>query len=250
MRRRRQPGDRQGDDLHDVAGAARAPHAVCDRRGASRAPDPDRLARHRRGLRQQGADLPGLRRRDRGVAPHRPAGEVDRGPLRQPDLDRLRPRLPHARRAGDQGRPHDRPARVAPLRQRRVLRRRPAEPLQGRAVPHLHGLLRHPRGARHRGRRLHEQGPRRRRLPVLVPGHRGVVPHRAPRADGGVRARRRPGRLPDAELHQAGAVPVHVGDRVRVRLRRLRQGARPGAREARLHGAAKGAGGGARPRAG
>ena len=60
----------------------------------------------------------------------------------------------------------------------------------------VHGLLRHPRGARHRGRRLHEQGPRRRRLPVLVPGHRGVVSHRAPGADGGVRARRRPGRLP------------------------------------------------------
>ena len=177
---------------------------------------------------------------------HRPAGEVDRGPLRQPDLDRLRPRLPHARRAGDQGRPHDGPARVAPLRQRRVLRRRPADPLQGRALPHLHGLLRHPGGARQRGRRLHEQGPGRRRLPVLVPGHRGVVPDRAPGADGGVRARRRPGRLPDAELHQAGAVPVHVGDRVRVRLGRLQQGARPGAREARLRGAAQGAGGGAR----
>ncbi len=89
------------------------------------------------------------------------------------------------------------------------------------------------------------KAPGRRRLPVLVPGHRGVVPDRAPRADGGVRAGRRPGRLPDAELHQAGAVPVHVGDRVRVRLGRLREGARPGAREARLRRAAQGAGGGA-----
>ena len=54
---------------------------------------------HRRRLRQQGADLPGLRRRDGGLAADRPAGEVGRGPHRQPDLDRLRPRLPHARRA-------------------------------------------------------------------------------------------------------------------------------------------------------
>ena len=96
-----------------------------------------------------------------------------------------------------------------------------------------------------RRRRIHEQGARRRRLPVLVPGHRGVVPDRAARADGGVRAGRRPGRLPHAELHQAGAVPVHVRDRVRVRLGRLREGARPRAREARLCRAAQGAGGGA-----
>ena len=48
-----------------------------------------------------------------------------------------------------------------------------------------------------------------------------------------------------AELHQAGAVPVHVRDRVRVRLGRLREGARPRAREARLCRAAQGAGGGA-----
>ena len=76
--------------------------------GPARAPDPDRLARHRRRLRQQGADLPRLRRRDRGVAADRPAGEVDRGPHREPDLDRVRPRLPHARRAGAQGRPDGR----------------------------------------------------------------------------------------------------------------------------------------------
>ena len=59
---------------------------------------------YRRRLRQQGADLPGLRRRDRSLAPDRQAREVDRGPDGQPHLDRLRPRLPHARRAGAQGR--------------------------------------------------------------------------------------------------------------------------------------------------
>ena len=103
LRRRRESGDRQGDDLHDVAGAPRAPDAVRDCRRPARAPDPDHLARHRRRLRQQGADLPRLRLRHCGVAPHRPPGEVDRGSHRQPDLDRLRPRLPHARRARAQG---------------------------------------------------------------------------------------------------------------------------------------------------
>ena len=56
----------------------------------------------------------------------------------------------------------------------------------------------------------------------------------------------RPGRAAAAELHPAGQVPVHVGDRLRVRLRRLRAGARPGARAGRLHGAARGAEAGAR----
>ena len=79
--------------------------------GPARAEHPDHLAGHRRRLRQQGADLPRLRRRDGRLAPDRPAGEVGRGPHRQPDLDRLRPRLPHARRAGAQGRQDDRPAR-------------------------------------------------------------------------------------------------------------------------------------------
>ena len=67
---------------------------------AAGAEHPHRLAGHRRRLRQQGADLPRLRGRDRGLAADRPARQVGRGPHRQPDLDRLRPRLPHARRAG------------------------------------------------------------------------------------------------------------------------------------------------------
>ena len=40
---------------------------------------------------------PGYVVRHRRLAPDRPAGEVDRGSHRQPHLDRLRPRLPHAR---------------------------------------------------------------------------------------------------------------------------------------------------------
>ena len=185
LRRRRQPRDRQGDDLHDLPGASRASHAVRDRGRAAGAADPDRLAGHRRRLRQQGAHLSGLRRRHGGVAADRPAGQVDRGSHRQPDLDRLRPRLPHEGRARAQGRPDGRSAGDAPLRPGRVLRRCPAEQVPRRALPHRHGLLRHPGGARRRRRLLHEQGARRGRLPLLVPRHRGLVPDRAPRRRGG-----------------------------------------------------------------
>ena len=104
LRRGRQPGDGQGDDLHDVAGPARPPDALRARGRPARAQDPDHLAGPGRRLRQQGADLPGLRRRHGGLAPDRPARQVGRGPHREPHLDRLRPRLPHARRAGAQGR--------------------------------------------------------------------------------------------------------------------------------------------------
>ena len=101
-------------------------------------------------------------------------------------------------------------------------------------LPHRHRLLRHPRRARRDDRRLHEQGAGRRRLPLLVPRHGGLVPDRAPGPDGGVRDRGRPCRLPQAELHQAGAVSLQVGHRLRVRLGRLPGGHGPGAREARL----------------
>ena len=53
---------------------------------------------HRRRLRQQGADLSRLRVRGVGVDDHRPPGEVGRGPLGEPDVDRVRARLRDARR--------------------------------------------------------------------------------------------------------------------------------------------------------
>ncbi len=68
--------------------------------GPARAEDPDHLARHRRRLRRQGAGLPRLRLL-RGRQPgHRQAGQVDRGPQREPAGRQLRPRLPHDRRDG------------------------------------------------------------------------------------------------------------------------------------------------------
>ena len=102
------------------------------------------------------------------------------------------------------------------------LRGRAADEVQGRALPHRHRLVRHPGRARRHRRRVHEQGAGRRRVPLLVPRHRGLVPHRAARPDRGVRARHRPGRAAAAQLHPARPVPVHVRDRLRVRLGRLR----------------------------
>ena len=98
--RRRQLGERPGDHLHDVAGAARAPHGVRDGGGPARAEHPDHQPRHRRRLRQQGAGVPGVRGGDGGVAGDRQAGEVGGEPQREPHLDRVRPRLPHEGRAG------------------------------------------------------------------------------------------------------------------------------------------------------
>ena len=56
-----------------------------------------RCSGHRRRLRQQGAGLPGLRLRDRRLDRRRRAGQVGREPHREPDVDRLRPRLRDAR---------------------------------------------------------------------------------------------------------------------------------------------------------
>ena len=126
---------------------SQAPHAIRtvfalgDRTAGGE--DPDRVARHRRRLREQGAGLPRLRGGHGRVAPARPPGEVDRGPVGEPDLDRVRARLPHARRARAEERRDDaRSARVAPGRRGRVLRRRAAVEVQGRAVPHRERVLR------------------------------------------------------------------------------------------------------------
>ena len=86
--RRLQPGDRPARPLQRQPGAARAPHGLRAGRRPRRAHDPDHVQRHRRRLRQQGAGLSGLRVRDRGLDRRRRAGEVDRGPLGEPDVDR------------------------------------------------------------------------------------------------------------------------------------------------------------------
>ena len=146
------PQDRAARHLQRQPGAARPPHGVRARGRPGRAHDPDPLQRHRRRLRQQGAGVPGLRVRDRRLDRRRRAGQVDRGPLREPDVDRVRPRLHHARRDVRQGRQDHRPAGRRDRRPRRVRLDRPADQVPGRLLPHLLRLLRpaRPRTSRSR----------------------------------------------------------------------------------------------------
>ena len=71
--------------------------------------------------------------------------------------------------------------------------------------------------------RLHQQGAGRRRLPLLVPDHRGRLPGRADGRRAGAGDEGRPDRPADAQLHRARAVPVRDHHRLDVRLRQLRQ---------------------------
>ena len=136
---------------------------------------------------------------------------MDRGPHRQPDLDRLRARLPHARRAGAAaGRQDPRPPHARCVSDQGAFFA-DAQPRKFKIglfhivtgsydIPAAHVAGR---------RRVHEQGARRRRLPLLVPGHRGVVP----RSSGWSRRAAYelgidPAEFRVAELHPAGPVPV------------------------------------------
>ena len=219
--RRHEPGDGSARPLQRQPGAERPPDRVLAGRGPAGAHDPDHDQRHRRRVRQQGAGLPRLRVRDRGHDPHRQAGQVGRGPLGEPDVHGLRPRLHHERQDLREGRQdHRRPGR-RDRRPRRLRLDRAAVEVPRRLLPRLRRLLR-PRGRPlQRQGRLHEQGPRRGRLPVLVPGHRGDLPRRA--AGGRARAEDggRPGRAADGQLHPARAVPVREQDRLDLRLGQL-----------------------------
>ena len=68
LRGQLQQGHRLPDGVHDDAGAAPGAHRAGDAVGRGREQDPRRRRRHRRRLRQQGAGVPGLRRRHRRVA--------------------------------------------------------------------------------------------------------------------------------------------------------------------------------------
>ena len=76
----------QADGLGHQPGPARAPDPVRHGDRPARAQDPGDLAGHRRRVRQQGAHLSRLPVRDRRLDAHRPAGEVDGGPLGEPDV--------------------------------------------------------------------------------------------------------------------------------------------------------------------
>ena len=248
-RSRSRPGDRQADAVVDDAGAARAPHAVRVGGGPARAQDPGHLTGHRRRVRQQGADLPRIRVRDRRLAAAGQAGQVDGGPQREPHQHRLRPRLHHGRRdRGHQGRqdPGDPVQRAR--RPRRVQRHRGAGEVPGRLLRRVHRQLRHRGRVLPHDRGVHQQGARRRGVRLLVPHHRGGVLRRAPGGLPGVRAEDGSGAAAAAEPVEAGAVPVQVQDRLGVRLGRLRDHHAQGHGHDRLRRAARRAEGEARAR--
>ena len=199
--RRLQPGHQQAHGLHDHPGAAHHPRRGRDGGRDPRADDPDHLARHRRRLRQQGADLPRLRLLDPGLDPARAPGQVDRGQDRQPHLHRVRARrLPQGRDGAAPGRQDPRLPDAHRRRPRRVLRRRAAEQVQDRPDALRVRRLRRPGRAPDRARRVHQQGAGRRGVPVLVPGHRGDVLPGAHGAGGRRRPGHGPGRVPADEL--------------------------------------------------
>ena len=222
MRRLVRQDQGRADAVGHVPGAARHPHGRLADLENPRAQDPRHRARHRRRLRQQGRRLSGLYLLDRRLDRHRPAGEMGRGPHREPLDDRVRARLPHGHRnRRDQGRQGDGAALLHHRRPRRVRRLRQCHQMAGRPVQHHQRLLRFPGRALPGRRRLYQQGAGRRRLSLLVPRHRGRLLHRARHGHHGAEARHGSGRIPHEEPDPARAVSVHVGVRLAIRFRRL-----------------------------
>ena len=83
----------------------------------------------------------------------------------------------------------------------------------------VHRLLRPGGRALPGDRRVHEQGAGRGGVLLLVPHHRGGLPGRAAGRRAGLRAGPGPGRGSDAQPAAARAVPLHLPDRLGVRLR-------------------------------
>ena len=222
--RRHEPEHGPAEHLQRQPGAARTPHGVRAGCGSARAEHPHHVQRHRRRLRQQGAGLPRLRLRDRRFDRRRRSGEVDGRPLGEPRLDRVRSRLPHVQRDVLQGRQDHRAARRHDRRPRRIRLDRSGHEVPGRLLPHRHGVLRPPGRALPGQGRVHEQGSGRRRLPVLLPHHRGGLPRRADGRSARDGDARRSGRAADEQLHPGRPVPLRDGDRLGLRLGRLPQG--------------------------
>ncbi len=86
------PRNGQADRVHDHAGPAHHSGGGGHGGGVAGASDQDHQPRPRRRFRQQGPGVPRLRHFDPGVDPHRTSGQMDRGQVRQLDLDRIRTR--------------------------------------------------------------------------------------------------------------------------------------------------------------
>ncbi len=181
------------------------------------------------------------------------AGEVGRDPQREPDLHRLRPRLPHEGRAGPQQRRPDpgaarrhalaTRARSTPTRSRRKFKRR--------AVPRRDRQLRLP-GRPRRCARARSPTRRRAAWPTAA---RSASPRRRSSSSGSCRPPPTSSGIDPADFRfknfiQPEQFPYEHADRLRVRLGRLPDGAAQGARRGRLRAAAGRAGGSAGGRAG
>jgi carbon-monoxide dehydrogenase large subunit len=115
---------------------------------------------------------------------------------------------PHAWRARAEERRHDaRPACVVAGRRRRVLRRRAASKFKAGLFTIVSGSYDLPGDHVTAEGRVHEQGARRGRVPMLVPRDGGLVPDRAPGFERRVRAGHGSRRPAEEELHQEGQFP-------------------------------------------
>jgi len=127
-------------DLGHLPGAACDPHRGGADRQDSGTQDPRDLARYRRRLRQQGRRLSRLHLRGGGLDRHRQAGQMGRGPHREPDRHVVCPRLSHDHRDRfDQGRQGHRPSRPCAGRSRCVRRLRRSVEMAGRLLQHCTG---------------------------------------------------------------------------------------------------------------
>ena len=129
-------------DLGHLPGPACDPHGRGVDRENSGAQDPRDLAGYRRRFRQQGRRLSRLYLRGGSLHRHRQAGEMGRGPHREPDRDIVRARLPHDDRDRlHEGRQGHRSARARAGRSRRVRRLRRSLEMAGRLLQHRHGIV-------------------------------------------------------------------------------------------------------------
>ena len=196
MRGQLQQDHRRSHHLRHVPGAPRHPHRGRAHRQPARAENPRDLARHRRRLRQQGRRLSGLYLRRGRLDRHRAAGQMGRGPDREPFDHLVRPRLSHDDRdRGDAGWPGDGLARAYPRGPRRLRRLRRSVEMARGLFEHRHRFIRLPGRASFGRRRLHQQGAGRRRLSLFVPGDGGGLRDRARHGHHGAEAEARPGRL-------------------------------------------------------
>ena len=230
--RRVQPRDRSVDDHHEqpVPGVRGDHDGAGDAGRAGQAPP--RHPGHRRRVRQQDHLAPAARRVLPARAQAEPGRPVDGVAHGLPPLDVARERaLVPGHRGRGQGRRHA--ARVPDRRARRrgrvaALRAARRRDL-GAGDPWPVPLEAHPArlqaGGDEQGAGLAE--------PRLLADAAPLV-HGAGDRHRGARARARPGRRAQAQLHQGRGDAVHDAERLRLRLGRLRGDARHGARADRL----------------